>query len=50
MNMKSYKTVAEIICLFLFLLLLAGTAGASEIYDFNPGWMFRHSDHQICPK
>ena len=50
MNMKSYKTVAEIICLLLFLLLFAGTTGASEIYDFNPGWMFLHSDHQIAPK
>ena len=50
MNMKSYKTVAEIICLFLFLLILAETTSASEIYDFNPGWMFLHSDHQIAPK
>ena len=50
MNTKSNKNAAEIICLFLFLLLLAGTAGASEIYDFNPDWMFLQSDHQLAPK
>ena len=50
MNTKLNKTVSEIICLFLFLLLLSGTSVASEIYDFNPGWMFMHSDHQLAPK
>ena len=50
MNTKMNKTAAETACLFLFLLLLAGTSGASEIYDFNPGWMFLNSDHQIAPK
>ena len=50
MNTKMNKTFAEIICLFLFLLLLSGTSIASEIYDFNPGWMFLQSDHQIAPK
>ena len=48
MNTKSYKTAA--FCLFLFLLLLAGTSSASEIYDFNSGWMFLHSDQQITLK
>ena len=50
MSMKTTKTAAEVICLFLFLLLLAGTSSASEVYDFNSGWMFLHSDHQIAPK
>lgn len=49
MTTKMNKTVAELVCL-LFFLLLAGTSGAAEIYDFNPGWMFMHSDHQIAPK
>ena len=50
MNTKLNKTSVEAFCLFLFLLILAGPSGASEIYDFNPGWMFLHSDHQIAPK
>ena len=50
MDMKIHKTAAEFICLIVFLLLLAGTSGASEIYDFNPGWMFMQSDHQIALK
>ena len=50
MNMKSNKAIAEFICLFFFLMLLSGTSGASEIYDFNPGWMFMQSDQQIAPK
>ncbi len=50
MNTKMNKTAAEIVCLFLFLLLLAGPSAASEIYDFNPDWMFLNSDHQITPK
>ena len=49
MNTKINKTFVTFACL-LFFLLLAGTSGASEIYDFNPGWMFMHSDHQIAPK
>ena len=48
--MKMNKKTAEVLCLLLFLLLLAGTAGASEIYDFNPGWMFMRSDTQIAPR
>ena len=48
--MKTNKIAAEAFCLFLFLLLLAGTLDASEIYDFNPGWMFMHSDSQIAPR
>ena len=48
--MNLNKKAVEIICLFVFLLLLAGTSGASEVYDFNPGWMFMHSDHQIAPR
>ena len=47
--MKMNKIVVEAFCLFLFLLLLAGTSNASEIYDFNPGWMFLQSDAQIAP-
>ena len=50
MDIKMNKTAAEFICLLFFLLLLAGPSGASEIYDFNPGWMFMHSDHQLAPK
>ena len=50
MNTKSNRTAAELVSLLLFLLILSGTAGASEIYDFNPGWMFMQSDHQIEPK
>ena len=50
MNTKSNKTAAEFICLLFFMLLLAGPSNASEIYDFNPGWLFMHSDHQILPK
>ena len=50
MNTKMNKTVVEIVSLLLFFLLLSGTAGASEIYDFNPGWMFLHSDEQIATK
>ena len=50
MNAIINRTAAEFICLFLFLLLLADSSNASEIYDFNPGWMFLHSDHQIAPK
>ena len=47
--MKTNKTAVDAFCLILFLLLLAGTSHASEIYDFNPGWMFMHSDKQIAP-
>ena len=47
MNMKLNKSAAEFICLLFFLLLLAGPSNASDIYDFNPGWMFMQSDHQI---
>ena len=50
MNTKSNKSAAKFICLLFFLLLLAGPSNASEIYDFNPGWLFMHSDHQILPK
>ncbi|MBR4253861.1 MAG: DUF4982 domain-containing protein [Lentisphaeria bacterium] len=50
MDFKTNKSFAEFICLFVFLLLLAGTSGASEIYDFNPDWMFMQSDHQLVPK
>ncbi len=50
MNTKMNKTAVEVICMFLFLVLLSGTVGASEVYDFNPGWMFLHSDHQIAPR
>ena len=50
MNMKLNKTAIEVFCLILFLLLLAGQSGAAEVYDFNPGWMFLHSDHQFAPK
>ena len=48
--MKMNKTAAEVFCSFLFLLLLAGTGNASEIYDFNPGWKFLRTDHQIAPR
>ncbi len=47
---KVSRTADKFICMVLFFLLLAGTSSASEIYDFNPGWMFLHSDHQIPPK
>ena len=50
MNMKMNKTASELIFLFIFLILLSGTSGASEIYDFNPGWMFMQSDTQIAPR
>ncbi|MBQ7732287.1 MAG: DUF4982 domain-containing protein [Lentisphaeria bacterium] len=50
MNTKTNRASVESISLFLFLLLLAGPSFASEVYDFNPGWMFLHSDHQIAPK
>ena len=50
MNTKTNKTAIEAFCLILFLVLLAGTTSASEIYDFNPGWMFLQSDHQIAPR
>ncbi len=50
MNTKPYQTVAEVVCLLFFLLILAAPSGAAEIYDFNPGWMFLQSDHQIAPK
>ncbi|MBP5586789.1 MAG: DUF4982 domain-containing protein [Lentisphaeria bacterium] len=50
MNTNMNKKAVRTACLSLFLILLAGTAGASEIYDFNPGWMFLPSDHQIAPK
>ena len=48
--MKLNKTFAEFFCLLFLFLLLVGNADASDIYDFNPGWMFMHSDHQIAPK
>ena len=48
--MKTNKVAAEVFCMFLFLLLLAGTGNAAEIYDFNPDWMFLRSDHQLAPK
>ena len=48
--MKTNKAAAEVFCMLLFLLLLAGTANAAEIYDFNRGWMFLRSDHQIAPR
>ena len=48
--MKTNQTVSEVLCMFLFLLLLAGTAKASEIYDFNTGWRFMRSDRQIAPR
>ena len=48
--MKTNKVAAEVFCMFLFLLLLAGMANAAEIYDFNPDWMFLRSDHQLAPK
>ena len=47
--MKKNRSVVEVFCLILFLLLLAGTSDAADIYDFNPGWMFMHSDKQIGP-
>ena len=47
--MKKNRSVVEVFCLVLFLLLLAGTSDATDIYDFNPGWMFMHSDKQIGP-
>ena len=50
MDFKTNKNLAEFICLIVFLLLLAGTSGASEVYDFNPGWMFMQSDHQLAQK
>ena len=49
-HMKANKTVSEVLCIFLFLILLAGTSGAADIYDFNPGWLFLHSEQQIAPK
>ncbi len=49
MKLNMNKNIVEIFCLF-FLLLLTGTSGASEVYDFNPGWMFMHADSQIAPK
>ena len=48
--MKKNQTASEVIRMFLFLLLLAGTANASEVYDFNTGWLFRHADRQIAPR
>jgi len=48
--MKMNNAAAEVFRMFLFLLLLAGTANAAEIYDFNQGWMFMRSDHQIAPR
>ena len=48
--MKTNNVAAEVFCMFLFLLLLAGMANAAEIYDFNPDWMFLRSDHQLAPK
>ena len=48
--MKTNNVAAEVFCMFLFLLLLAGTVNAAEIYDFNPDWMFLRSDRQLAPK
>ena len=48
--MKMNRNAADVFAMLVFLLLLAGTANASEIYDFNPGWMFLQSDHQFAPK
>ena len=39
-----------ILCTLLFLLLLSGTASATEVYDFNTGWMFFNSDKQLLPR
>ena len=44
------RSVFDVFCLLLFLLLLSGTVGAAEVYDFNTGWMFYHSDEQLLPK
>ena len=50
MNTKMNRTFAEVVSTLIFLLILSGTSGASEIYDFNSGWLFKQSDHQIEPK
>ena len=44
------RSVFDVFFLLLFLLLLSGTVGATEVYDFNNGWMFYHSDEQLLPK
>ena len=43
------RSISDVFCLLLFLLLLSGTVGASEVYDFNSGWLFLHADQQIQP-
>ena len=50
MKQKMNKNFAGLVCPLSLFLLFAGNLDASEIFDFNPGWMFKHSDHQIAPR
>ena len=50
MKQKMNKNFAGLVCPLSLFLLFAGNLNASEIFDFNPGWMFKHSDHQIAPR
>ena len=44
------RSISDVFCLLLFLLLMSGTVGAAEVYDFNTGWLFYHSDEQLLPR
>ena len=50
MKQKMNKNFAGLVCPLSLFLLFAGNLNASEIFDFNTGWMFKHSDHQIAPR